>query len=333
MIFKRIPFYQYPEGDQAGTGGGAGAPPAVTPASAREFLTPFVPDPKILTGMDDKGVLEYHTRINGALDKVRPKSNGKWPETWRQELAGGDEKALKQLERYSDPAALYTKTRALEARITSGELRSLPPKDATPEAMAAWRAENGIPVEPTKYDLKLKDGMVIGAEDKPIFDAILTKLHGKNVTNEQASELVTAYYEVMDGQAKKGAELQAQQRQKVEDQLHAEWGGEFRGNMNRIASLVDANLKADDPLRKKIMTTVGTDVAFAKLMESFARQINPVSTLIPGAGENFAGALDDEIKTIEDRMRKDRDGYNKDEKMQERYRLLLQARADAKARA
>ena len=57
----------------------------VQPADARTFVQAFVPDPKMLEGMDDTSVVAYHGRVTEALDKVRP-ANGKWPDAWRQEL-------------------------------------------------------------------------------------------------------------------------------------------------------------------------------------------------------------------------------------------------------
>ena len=310
---------------------------AVAPADARAFLAPFVPDPKLVESMDDKAVVEYHSRFTGTLDKVRPPKGD-----WRKEMAGDDEKEFKLAERYTTPADVWKKARALENRIASGELRSVLPKDATPEQVTAWRTENGIPAEPTKYDLKLKDGLVIGAEDKPILDSILGKLHGKNVSNEQASELVNAYYEALEAETKKGGEILAQNKQKVSDALNVKWGADYRGNMNRIAALVDANVGATSPLKGMIHATLATNQEFAEFMETMARQINPVTTLIPGAGANVANALADEIKGIEAKMvAAQRAGpgtaefkaYFGDEALQARYRELLDAQGRMKQAA
>ena len=310
---------------------------AVAPADARAFLTPFLPDPKLVEGMDDKAVVEYHGRFSKTLDTVRPPKGD-----WRKEMAGDDEKEFKLAERYTTPADVWKKARALENRIASGELRSVLPKDATPEQVTAWRTENGIPAEPTKYDLKLKDGLVIGAEDKPILDSILGKLHGKNVSNEQASELVNAYYEALEAETKKGGEILAQNKQKVSDALNVKWGADYRGNMNRIAALVDANVGATSPLKGMIHATLATNQEFAEFMETMARQINPVTTLIPGAGANIANALADELKGIEAKMvAAQRAGpgtaefkaYFGDEALQQRYRELLDAQSKMKQAA
>jgi len=72
-----------------------------------------------------------------------------WRDDWRQQMAGEDAKALKQLERYNSPADVATALRAAQLKISSGELKSTLPGGATEQQVAAWRAENGIPTEPT----------------------------------------------------------------------------------------------------------------------------------------------------------------------------------------
>ena len=85
-----------------------------------------------------------------------------WPEDWRVQIAGEDEKALKQLGRYQSPADIWTKARALEQRITSGELKDYSPfpEKGSDDDKAAWRANNQIPEAPGKYEL----GREVGEE-------------------------------------------------------------------------------------------------------------------------------------------------------------------------
>lgn len=311
----------------------------VAPAQAREFVSTFVPDPKLVAGLDDKAVVEYHGRVIQAIDKFRPVQTGAFPDNWRQTIAGDNADELKQLERYATPQDIWKKGRELEKRVTSGELRAAAPaKDAKPEDVAAWRAQNGIPAAPDKYELKLRDGLVIGEDDKPVISAILTKVHGKHVNNEVASAFVEAYYDQVEEQTKVGAQKQAEAKQATATALNKKWGGEYTGNINRIHGLVDANVPTNSPLNAKIKTTLETDQAFAEFMESMARQINPAGVLIPGAGGNYANALADEIKSIEALMgaqkgTPEHDKYWKDEALQERYRDLIAARDASKAKA
>ena len=68
-----------------------------------------------------------------------------WSDDWRSKMAGGDAKEAKRLERFASPKEVFKSYRAFETRLSSGELKSAMPKDAKPENLTAWRAENGIP--------------------------------------------------------------------------------------------------------------------------------------------------------------------------------------------
>jgi hypothetical protein len=67
-------------------------------------------------------------------------------------------------------------------------------------------------------------------------------------------------------------------------------------------------------------------------LASISRQLNPVNQIAPKTGITAQQTLDDEISDIEKLMRDDRKAYNKDEKIQTRYRELLQIRIDHEAR-
>src|SRR5580765_7475618 len=80
-------------------------------------------------------------------------TKGYWPADWRKNIAGDDEKELAQASRYASPADIWKKARALEQRLSSGELRPVLTKDAKPEEITAYRKAHGIPEAPDKYDL------------------------------------------------------------------------------------------------------------------------------------------------------------------------------------
>lgn len=357
----RIPYvYQSPEqgeggagaGGGGGAGGGAGAGAGagggaaqVTPADARAFVSNFVADPKSIEALDDAKILAEHTRFSAAVDKVRPK--GGWPETWRLDAAGGDEKIAKRLERYATPKEVANALLSVQTRIGAGELRSMLPKDADAATVTAWRAENGIPETHDKYDLKLPDGLVVGAEDKPYIDKFLAKVHGTHVTNQQASAFVDAYYDIVATQAEERAQADKKVAQETHDALVASWGTEYRANMNMIHGLLDA---APSGVKDKILTGRGpddaplmADKAVIEWLNGLAREINPVTTVVANAGGNVATAIEDEIAAIEKDMR-DRNGqYYKgpvetkngrtDTKMALRYNELLGHRERLKAKA
>lgn len=356
-ITGRKYFYEEEAGGAAGAGGGDTAAAAaaaaaagavkVAPADARKFLTDFVPDPKGLDAMKDDDVVAYHGRVSTALDKVRPKAPpaGTWPDKWREEMAEKDEKVLARLARYNTPKDVGQALIAAQNRISSGELKSSLPKDASVEQIKAWRAENGIPEDPAKYEIKLKDGLVIGDEDKPIVEAFSKAAHGANFNSAQVSAALDWYYDELDRQTEVRAAADQKAAQNVSDALHKEWGNEFRLNMNIFTSFMDS---APTPLKESLMrgrladgTPVGSSAEVIKWISLKARELNPAGIIVPAGGGSMAASIDDEIKAIETLMRApqgsaDYKKYWDDAKVSGpggRYQQLLNAREKAKAQA
>lgn len=252
---------------------------------------------------------------------------------WRKEIAGDNGEWLKTLERFASPKAMFESYQAMRAKMSSGELRDVKPFPAkgTPEEQAAWRRENNLPTKPEEYDLKFEDGLVIGDEDKPGVDSFLKAAHAANYTPAQAKEAVKWYFDQKDAEAEARQNADKEIAQKTQDALRAEWGGEYRTNMNGIHALLDT---APAGVKDKMMngrladgTPIMSDPDTLRFLTGMYRQINPVSTVVPhGDDASMARSIDDEIKSIKEVMTKDRPKYNKDEKMQKRYRELLSAK-------
>lgn len=345
-IIQRKHVFMDQEGGTGGGGGGGGGT-GIQPAQAREFVGQFVHDPRALEGMADADVIGYHGRITQALDKVRPANA--FPQNWREQLAlGADGKpnagVLKRLERYNNPKAVADALVSVQERISAGELRSQLPQNATPEQITAWRAENGIPEAADKYDIKLPTGMAIKEEDREIIGGLLAEMHPAGLSNTMASKFVESYYKVLDKQAAAIEAKIAETKTQTEDKLRAAWGSDYRQNKNNIDGVVSSLVPAGSKLAEKLKETMALDAEFAEFMAAAARQINPVTTLIPGSNsENMPQAIDAEIKTIEAEMAKGDNGkyYNdvmvdknghKDTAMAHRYRELIAAKERTQAR-
>lgn len=251
-----------------------------------------------------------------------------WPDDWRTKLAGGDEKTLKKLERFSSVNDVVKWAQNLEKKMSSGEFKQALDENATEEEVKQWREQNGIPEGPDGYDLDV-DGLVVGDDDKPFLDEFLKEAHESNMPNEMVQKVVAWHYQNIEQQKEAMAEADADFQAEAQQSLREEWGGEYKQNINQIKNLLST---APEGIEERLLggrtadgKVVGNDPETLKWLSGLARQINPVATVVPGAGANQASAVQDEISSIETTMRTEPDKYWKDPKMQARYNELLQA--------
>lgn len=248
-----------------------------------------------------------------------------WAPDWRLKMAG-DEKEAKKLERFASPKEVLNSWKALQQRLSTGELVSKLPKDAKPEDIAKWRTENGIPEKPDAYELP--EGIVVGDLDKPGVDMFLANMHAENASPAQVKAGLKTYYQIKEDAIARMAEADIAHRDEVQDALRAEWGAEYRGNINSINAFLEM---APEGIKDKLLSArmsdgraVANDPAFMAWLSQVAREVNPVGTVVPAGGDQM-GAIETELSKIREVMRKDRAAYNKDEKMQARFRELLDA--------
>lgn len=313
---------------KSGEEGGGG----VDAATARTFLQDFVHDPEMVKTLPDEKVVEWHGKINAGIDKVRP-AGGKWPDAWRDELSAGDEKARARLERFQSPADIFKSYRALEQRMTSGELKpNTPyPDKGTADEQTAWRKDQGIPEAPDKYDLKLPEGMVIGENDKPGVDEFLKKAHAAHMRPEHASAAVAAYMEMREQGIKKTAEHKAELTKSTEDALRGEWGQDYRKNEGLIDGLLAETMASED-LRNDIAEARKLNPDFAKWVLGVALQLNPMGTVLPGSGGTQMQSIQDDLATL-DKMQVENPTEFWKEANQQKQRDLLAARDRLEKRA
>lgn len=277
-----------------------------------------------------------------AAPETKPAVEGYWPADWSDRLSKGDEKRANVLKRFASVEALADGYIAANNRIRSGELKAALPANAKPEELAAWRKDNGIPEKHTEYDLKFDNGVVIGEEDKPVIDKFLEAAHGTNMRPEQVRAAVEWYYRNQETVAAETAKRDETHRQETLDNLNAEWGKDFRTNMNIVHSVLarfptevrDALEGARLPDGRGVFNHPEVIRAFA----SIGREINPAGILVPSGGGDIAKGLKDEITQIRGWMnspRQSKEGkkYWSDESVQARYRELLDAESKLQKQA
>ena len=310
----------------------------VTPAPEADNPAGQVADQDTVQGADTlagQDTLAGADTLAGDEDRVVAPD---WREDWRDLMAGGDPKERARLDRFRSPVDVYKSARELEKKMSSGDVKAKLPSDATEEQIAAWRKDNGIPEKPDGYLEKLPSGLVIGDEDKPMLESYLAEVHGANATPEVVAKTLDWYFRQQEATAAAQTDAQADAdkvfKQWAEDALRAEWGAEYRGNVNSIMSFLDAAPPTDDgsPLKGLLMgarlsdgTLLGNNPTALKWLASLAQEANPAGFIAPGAGTSQLSVVEDELNGIRKVMRESRHTYDKDEKMQERFRVLLAA--------
>lgn len=315
-------------GNAAGDNTGGGGSPAWF-ASIPDLSAAIVADPNLGKAIE---------RYPSAVDLAKAVTAG-WGDQWRENFAGDDKAKLTELQRYATPKAVLEGLFAAKERIRSGELGKPLPENPNEQEIAAYREAHGIPAEPKGYLENLPEGLVIGEDDKPFFEKFAAKLHGINADPKVAHVAISFYNEIVEEQEAAVAEADLAAKQATEDALRVKWGPDFRANQNAIRGFLDTLpqgisetiLSARDDQGRALFNVP----EFAEWFAGLAREFNPVLAIVPGGGGAPGKSLDDEIAGIEKFMREKRADYNKDEKMQERYRQLLDAKIkrDAKGKA
>ena len=255
------------------------------------------------------------------------------PKDWaalRTEIAGDDDKLLKRLSRYSSVKDVTDALIAAQNKIASGTLKSALPADPTPEQLAEWRADNGIPESPDKYDTALPDGMTIGEFDKPIVDNFVKQAHELNLTPDQVKSTLAWYFKDQEQQVAELRQADAAFTTESTEKLREEWGSEYKLNMNLVDGLLSQLPENGKDLlmgaRLADGTPLGSNPKVLRFFANLAREVNPVATVVPGSGTNAAQAIESEMANIQklmgDRTSEYWNGPTAN-KMQARYRELV----------
>lgn len=255
---------------------------------------------------------------------------------WRTDMAAGDADLLKFLGRFHSADAVVKKIKHYSDGEKAGKYRDPLGDNPTDEELADYRKSQGIPDKAEGYLDTLPEGLVIGDDDKPFVDEFLTKMLGTNAPPSAVNAALDAYYGIIASQQAAQEEAVAAAKDTASETLREEWGGDYKRNLNAMTGYLNGlPSEISDALRGAVGSDgihLGNNPVFLKWMTSLALEANPLATVVPGAGANQASAVADEIASIEKAMRTDRSAYNKDEKMQARYRELIEAKLKLDAR-
>jgi hypothetical protein len=264
---------------------------------------------------------------------------GDWPEDWRTRLAGEDKGFLNKLARYATPQELAKAYRAIEQKQASGELKKGKPENATPEEIATWRKEAGLPATPEEYKIELPNGLVLGEADKPLVASFLKEaaLEG-DLSNAQVNKALGWYYANQDKQKAAQADADREYKTKAEDALRGDWGQEYRVNLTAVNNMLSAHFPEGAVDRFLAGRTAdgrrtGDDPDILRGLTALARELNPAASLIPAGTTDPGKGIDTELEEIRELRRNDPGKYDADRKMQDRELQLIEARQKLKSRA
>jgi len=310
----------------------AGAPGAPAPAAG----APGAPKPA--------GAPAAGTALDGAPDEPGGEPGAAptqlWPDDWRDQMVGGDAKLLKRLERYASPQAAINALFAAQNRISSGELKPALKEGASAAEIAAYRAAAGIPEKALDYPMP--EGVLFGEDDKPFIDSFLTHMHGIQAHPAVVKEALAWYHADREAQLEALVKQDDEHRIETVEAMVANWGKDKDRNKNMVNALIEsapptvaAKLKgARGPEDRALLN----DWEVVNWLQHVAFQINPVSTVVPGATGDIGMAIDDEITKWEGQMGDKNSDYwggkthdkAKAEKNQARLRELYGARDRSK---
>ncbi len=259
-----------------------------------------------------------------------------WPEDWREKLAGDDKTFLATLKRYASPANYAKAGFEAQQKIRSGEFKKQPGKDATPEQLAEWRKEIGVPEKAEDYALDL-GGFVPSETDAPILDNFKQFAHTNNMPPAQLNEITKWYFEQQEQAVAVQIEADKSYRVTAEEELRAEYGPEFRSNINAAKNFLHQT--AGEEMTNLLFgarladgSLLGNNPNALRWLVQVARDQMPGAGLVPAGIPNVGKGVDDRIKELEVMMTSEADKYYRQGFDQELLKLY-DAREKMKSRA
>lgn len=297
-------------------------------------------------GAADQAASRVATTIAGGAAETAPAKTAAPQPSWQDRIvtaAGGDKSHYKALEPYADESAWVRAQFALRQKMASGEYKAAPqpfPEKGTDEDKANWRKEHGVPDKPELYVEKLAapKGFVPGENDKPGLDRLAKYAIEKNWSQERYNDAIAAYWNEVENVTNARDEADGQYHKQAEDALRADWGQDYRRNVNAVHNLING---APQGVRERMMggrtadgRLIGDDPHILKWLADLSMQANPHASILPPGGtiEGLSSRKAEIDKLISDRRSDYYRGPNAD-KLQAEYRQILEVEERTRSRA
>lgn len=270
----------------------------------------------------------------------------KWSPTWRDDMAGTladaateEEKAehgklLTRLKRFNTPADAAKALREADKLISSGTLKKQLPKNATPEQVAEYRKDNGIPEAPDKYDLGVPKDLALSDLDTEMLTDWAAKAHAVNASPEVVKAGTAAYIEMRARVAAQMEERNTTAKSDTTESLRAEWGPDYKTNVDGVNSLLKNSpaTAVQDLLAARTEDGVQllNNPEVMRWLAGHARELGFVgATVVPNGGDLGKG-IDGELDDLKKQMGTAE--WEKNAKGQARFIQLTEAKNRMAAR-
>jgi hypothetical protein len=206
-----------------------------------------------------------------------------WPDDWRDQMAGGDDKIKALLTRYTSPAAAAKAFRDLRVTYDTRDTKKDAaqdvelPENPTPEQLAEYRKAKGVPESPDLYEFEAPEGKELSEADMVIMNDFAQAMHERNMPASVVRDISGWFLEYEETVAQSRAEAAYNARIQTEEKLRAEWGGDYRANVNLMSNVLQEHLgsAAGDFLSTPLAdgTRIGDSENFIRLMADLARKV------------------------------------------------------------
>lgn len=257
-------------------------------------------------------------------------------EQLRDMLAGGDEKLLKQLNRYKTPEAISKAFKEASKKAREGSQPLQLKEGASEEEIAKYREAIGIPESVEDYPGAFREEFEASEADAVVLTDFKAAMHESNVDPKAAAAALDWYQDLAVKQRQDMDSHLVKVAKETEKQLRDEMGGEFDGNMGAIRELMTAQLGQDgfsDMMDMRLMdgSRLQDNPEFVKMMAQVSTDYYGSNAIYDGDIESTSKSVDDRISEIMELRVSDEEAF-KQEKNQEELAKLYRQRAKINSR-
>jgi hypothetical protein len=194
--------------------------------------TETVADTTTQTSGDTSKATDTAKTTEATTETTKEETKSPWGDTWREDMAGGDDDLAKEIARYGSPRSVAKALKEAKATIRSGKLVRDKPDASDEKGLAEWRKEQGIPDDPSGYKLPEAVQKRLTDEDKPILSDFTEFAHKKGARPDVVEIASEWYINAMETIQAKQAEADTTASEAAEDALRKDWvGAEYKSNL------------------------------------------------------------------------------------------------------